>query len=127
MIKIFAPAANASSFRGNQLFRQGDRYGDASTLCRRQLHPDTVAMGQPANNEEAHLARHRHIDRRWRGQTLIDIDQLRPSQAAASWFLELGNGDKFFFDMGSGSMMNFAALGVSFVRANKLFLSHLHI
>jgi ribonuclease Z len=34
--------------------------------------------------------------------------QLWPSQAAASWFLELGNGDKFFFDMGSGSMMNFA-------------------
>ena len=53
--------------------------------------------------------------------------QLRPSQAAASWFLELGNGDKFFFDMGAGSMMNFAALGQSFVKANKLFLSHLHI
>ena len=53
--------------------------------------------------------------------------QLRPSQAAACWFLELGNGDKFFFDMGAGSMMNFAALGQSFVKANKLFLSHLHI
>ena len=32
--------------------------------------------------------------------------QLRPSQASASWFLELGNGDKFFFDMGAGSIKN---------------------
>ena len=53
--------------------------------------------------------------------------QLRPSQAAPAWLLELGNGDKFFFDMGAGSMMNFAALGLSFVKANKLFFSHLHI
>lgn len=55
------------------------------------------------------------------------MPQLRPSQASASWLLELGNGDTFIFDLGTGSIMNFAALGVSYVRANKLFLSHLHI
>lgn len=54
------------------------------------------------------------------------MPNLRPSQASASWFLELGNGDKFFFDMGTGSIMNFCGLGVSYLKANKLFLSHLH-
>lgn len=55
------------------------------------------------------------------------IPQLRPSQASAAWLLELGNGDTFFFDMGAGSIMNFAALGIPYSKANKLFLSHLHI
>lgn len=52
---------------------------------------------------------------------------LRPSQASAAWLMELGNGDTFFFDMGTGSIMNFSALGIPYVKANKLFLSHLHI
>jgi ribonuclease Z len=26
----------------------------------------------------------------------------RPKQAAACWLVELGNGDKFLFDLGSG-------------------------
>jgi ribonuclease Z len=54
------------------------------------------------------------------------MPNLRPSQASASFFLELGNGDKFFFDMGTGCIMNFCGLGVSYVEANKAFLSHLH-
>lgn len=54
------------------------------------------------------------------------MPNLRPSQASASFFLELGNGDKFFFDMGTGSIMNFCGIGVSYVEANKCFLSHLH-
>jgi ribonuclease Z len=54
------------------------------------------------------------------------MPNLRPSQASASFFVELGNGDKFFFDMGTGCIMNFCGLGVSYVKANKLFLSHLH-
>ncbi len=54
------------------------------------------------------------------------MPNLRPSQASASWFLELGNGDKFFFDMGTGSIMNFVSLGIPYIDANKLFLTHLH-
>jgi ribonuclease Z len=54
------------------------------------------------------------------------MPNLRPSQASASFFLELGNDDKFFFDMGTGCIMNFCGLGVSYVEANKVFLSHLH-
>lgn len=54
------------------------------------------------------------------------MPQLRPSQASAAWLLELGNGDVFFFDMGTGCIMNFAALGVPYAKANKAFWSHLH-
>ncbi len=54
------------------------------------------------------------------------MPNLRPSQMSASWFVELGNGDKFFFDMGTGSISRFCALGVPYDDANKLFLSHLH-
>ena len=39
---------------------------------------------------------------------------LRRSQANASWLIELGNGDKFVFDFGFGSQMNFTALGIPF-------------
>ena len=51
---------------------------------------------------------------------------LRPSQMSPSWFVELGNGDKFFFDLGTGSISRFCALGISYNDANKVFLSHLH-
>ena len=33
----------------------------------------------------------------------------RLGQAATCWLVELGNGDKFLFDLGTGSMANIAA------------------
>lgn len=51
---------------------------------------------------------------------------LRKSQASSSWFVELGNGENFFFDVGTGSQMNFTQLQVPFRAADKAFLSHLH-
>lgn len=50
----------------------------------------------------------------------------RRSQAATSWLVELGNGDKFFFDIGTGSQANFTAQMIPFDFATKVFLSHLH-
>ncbi len=50
----------------------------------------------------------------------------RPSQKASSWLLELGNGDKFLFDIGTGSSDNLAALQIPYDYLNKVFLSHLH-
>ena len=50
----------------------------------------------------------------------------RPSQKASSWLLELGNGDKFLFDIGTGSSDNLAALEIPYDYLNKVFLSHLH-
>jgi ribonuclease Z len=50
----------------------------------------------------------------------------RLKQAAASFVVELGNGDKFIFDMGTGSMHRIHALGIPLDYINKVFLTHLH-
>ncbi len=50
----------------------------------------------------------------------------RPKQAASCWLLELGNGDKFLFDVGTGSAERIAALQIPYNYLDKVFLSHLH-
>ncbi|MGI9512563.1 MAG: guanitoxin biosynthesis MBL fold metallo-hydrolase GntH [Anderseniella sp.] len=50
----------------------------------------------------------------------------RRDQAATCFLVELGNGDKFLFDIGTGSMVNVAALMIPYDMLNKVFLSHLH-
>ncbi len=50
----------------------------------------------------------------------------RRGQGAACFVVELGNGDKFVFDMGSGSMRNIMALNIPADFLDKIFLSHLH-
>ena len=50
----------------------------------------------------------------------------RPSQAASCWLVELGNGDKFLFDIGTASADNIAALMIPYDYLDKIFLSHLH-
>jgi ribonuclease Z len=50
----------------------------------------------------------------------------RPKQAASCWLLELGNGDKFIFDTGTGSAERIAALQIPYNYLDKVFLSHLH-
>ena len=50
----------------------------------------------------------------------------RRGQAAACFVVELGNGDKFVFDIGSGSMRNIMALNIPADFLDKIFLSHLH-
>ena len=50
----------------------------------------------------------------------------RRSQAATCWLVELGNGDKFIFDIGTGANANMAALMIPFDYLNKVFLTHLH-
>ncbi len=51
----------------------------------------------------------------------------RPSQAAACFLVELGNGDKFLFDIGAGSAERIAALQIPYNFLDKIFLSHLHL
>jgi ribonuclease Z len=51
---------------------------------------------------------------------------LRRAQANASWLIELGNGDKFVFDFGSGSQMNFTALEIPYQDITAYFATHLH-
>jgi ribonuclease Z len=50
----------------------------------------------------------------------------RPKQAAACWIVELGNGDKFIFDIGLGSAERIAAMKIPYDYLDKVFLGHLH-
>ena len=50
----------------------------------------------------------------------------RRSQAASCFLIELGNGDKFLFDIGSGAMGNIASLMIPMDMLTKVFISHLH-
>lgn len=51
----------------------------------------------------------------------------RLKQAAACFLIELGNGDKFIFDMGNGSLDRIESLGIPLDYINKVFLTHLHL
>ena len=50
----------------------------------------------------------------------------RPKQAASCWLLELGNGEKFLFDIGTGSAERIAAMQIPYNYLDKVFISHLH-
>jgi ribonuclease Z len=51
---------------------------------------------------------------------------VRRAQANTSWLIELGNGDKFVFDFGSGSQVNFTALEIPHQDITAYFATHLH-
>ena len=51
----------------------------------------------------------------------------RPKQAAACWLVELGNGDKFLFDIGAQSMSRIAAMKIPMDYLDKVFIGHLHM
>ncbi len=54
-----------------------------------------------------------------------------PNQTRAavsiSYLVELGNGDKFLFDVGAGSLANLFSLRPDFSKLDKVFASHLHV
>jgi ribonuclease Z len=50
----------------------------------------------------------------------------RESQAAACFLVELGNGDKFIFDSGTGSHVRIGSLEIPYDFLDKIFISHLH-
>jgi ribonuclease Z len=50
----------------------------------------------------------------------------RGSQAAACFLVELGNGDKFLFDIGSGAAERISSLQIPYNYLNKVFIGHLH-
>jgi ribonuclease Z len=47
-------------------------------------------------------------------------------QKSTAWYVELGNGDIFLFDCGTGSAENLFALRPDMDRVDKVFASHLH-
>ncbi len=50
----------------------------------------------------------------------------RPKQAAASFLVELGNGEKFIFDAGTGSAERLSAQMIPYDKLDKVFIGHLH-
>ncbi len=54
-----------------------------------------------------------------------------PNQTRAavsiSYYVELGNGDKFLFDVGLGMLANLFSLRPDFSKVDKVFASHLHV
>lgn len=51
----------------------------------------------------------------------------RPKQAASCWLVELGNGDKFLFDIGAGCHERLAAQKIPYDYIDKVFIGHLHV
>ena len=49
-----------------------------------------------------------------------------PSNVAACFLVELGNGDSFLFDIGTGSTDRLAGLEADYAKLDKVFISHLH-
>jgi hypothetical protein len=52
---------------------------------------------------------------------------IRPGQMNTSIFVELINGDNFIFDLGEGSIANYAAAGLALNELTKVFITHLHV
>jgi ribonuclease Z len=52
---------------------------------------------------------------------------VRPGQADQSFFVELGNGDNFMFDLGEGSEANYMRMMVPYSKMTNLFIGHLHM
>ena len=50
----------------------------------------------------------------------------RAAQAAACFLVELGNGEKFIFDIGSGSAERISSLQIPYDFLDKVFIGHLH-
>ncbi len=49
------------------------------------------------------------------------------NQAGTAIMVELGNGKRFFFDLGPGCMRNIVALQVPLQMVNDIFITHLHV
>ena len=50
----------------------------------------------------------------------------RPGQMGTSVYVELGNGDRFIFDMGPGAIANYLAARIPLNQINDIFITHLH-
>ncbi len=50
----------------------------------------------------------------------------RPKQAAVCFLVELGNGDQFIFDCGTGCAERISAMNIPYDYLDKVFLGHLH-
>jgi ribonuclease Z len=74
----------------------------------------TFTPGEPLDKNEMRIT--------FMGTSVIP----RIAQECNSVYVELGNGDSFIFDIGSGVSSKYVAMGIPYSRLDKLFLTHLH-
>jgi len=70
--------------------------------------------GEPIGSKEMRIS--------FLGTSVIE----RRAQVRSSVFVELGNGEAFVFDCGSGVVSNYVAMNIPWSKMNKIFLTHLH-
>ncbi len=101
------------------------------------LAPDSQVAAAPANPSLAQGVP--ELDVYYPGTETVAPDEMRvvalgtgmpsarPKQAAACFLVELGNGDKFLFDIGSGCHERLAAQKIPYDYLDKVFIGHLHV
>lgn len=96
-----------------------------------------MALALPVTSVSASDSR--ELDVYYPGTEELDPDEMRivalgtgqpsprPKQASACFLVELGNGDKFFFDLGAGFHERISAQKIPYDLMDKVFISHLHV
>jgi ribonuclease Z len=124
----------------------GIAIGLAAGLALKFSGPESItltpsAQAQDAANEEEPLVsptKARERDTYYPNSENLGADEMRivacgtgmpttrSAQAAACFLVELGNGDKFLFDIGTGSAERISALQIPYDFLDKVFIGHLH-
>ena len=97
--------------RDSKLVAQASAHEGTSEPPRKTYYPNTETLG----------------DNEMRVISLgTGMPNQRKAQASACWLVELGNGEKFLFDLGTGSVANLSVLEIPYDLVNKVFVGHLH-
>jgi ribonuclease Z len=101
--------------------------------------PDKVdGLNVPSGRIPQEIKDHRYPRTYFPGTEKVGPDEMRiitlgtgmpnqsPSNVAACFLVELGNGESFLFDMGTGSSDRLAGLEADYSTLDKVFISHLH-
>lgn len=126
---LFAPGSGSSPNDGLL------RLGTSSVQAQEATRPDALPKGRAA----AAIVDGKYPSSYFPNTEILGEGEMRitalgtgmPNQTRAavsiSYLVELGNGDKFIFDAGSGMMANLFSLRPDFSKLDKVFVSHLHI
>jgi len=120
--------------------RPGSSAGETSRL--KPIPPDPTTPDAPRHYPKGRrplaIANHRYPASFFPNTELLAPDEMRvtalgtgmpnlsAAQKSSGWMVELGNGDVFLFDVGTGSQENLAALRPDWSKIDKVFVSHLH-
>jgi ribonuclease Z len=101
--------------------------------------PDKVdGLNVPFGRIPQEIKNHRYPRTYFPGTEKLGADEMRivtlgtgmpnqsPSNVAACFLVELGSGESFLFDMGTGSTDRLAGLEADYSKLDKVFISHLH-